>query len=288
MRIACRRGQALEARARRRRVHEEDAEGRQAEGATEHDEVDAAAPGRAPEIIEPPGSRPGEPFPAGTAAWRAGGAGAGAVPKRASKSCLASGAAARSPWPPFSTKTTTTIRGSETGAEGREPRMVLQLGLAAPARTVASRPDDLRRARLAADLDARHARAVSRAAGLVHDGPHSVLDDFQLLGSRAPCLHGIRPRSAAARRSSGPETRRRGAASGGARPRRGRRAPAPTAGTSRAAGPVRWRPRSSRSGTSGSPALRARPLLRRHEARLLEGEVDAGRQSRSRNPSGSR
>ena len=44
----------------------------------------------------------------------------------ASKSALARGAAADPPWPPFSTKTTTTIWGSVDGREAREPGVVLE------------------------------------------------------------------------------------------------------------------------------------------------------------------
>ena len=104
------------------------------------------------------------------------------IPKRASKSALASGAAARLPWPPFSTKTTTTICGSFDRAESREPGVILEprLGPRRPGSSI-SRPTTCTVPVLPPISTPRDPRAVGRAARLVHDRPHAVLDDRELL-----------------------------------------------------------------------------------------------------------
>ena len=99
------------------------------------------------------------------------------MPNRASKSALASGAAARLPWPPCSTKTTTTIVGSSTGPKPANQAWSCRRARSAPARIAVSRPTTWTVPVLPPISHALDTRAERRAARLVDDRPHRVLDD---------------------------------------------------------------------------------------------------------------
>ena len=182
----------------------------------------------------------------------------GAAPRSASRRAPSPAARRRgSPWPPFSTKTAITICGSSIGAKPMNQAWSAYTPFAA-------RPDSFPTTCavpvLPAGLDAPDAGPEGRAARLVHDRPHAVLHDRELVGRERRARLRLdlvaQPRCP----SGPPATRGRDAASGGGRPREARRGPARAASSSRERGPARSRPRSSRSDTSARAASSA-PIL---------------------------